>query len=458
VGHREVSVGEGFENGVMFSEALLGQRAEETTHAGTLTSPSVSLISALGGGPTTSGVRMSESTAEGIPAWFAVRGVVSETVGQVPLKVFRKLPRGKQPDENHSLYYVLHDQFNPEMTAYEGKELLTRNVCDWGNGYAEIVRDNAGRVKALWPLAPNRMFVDRDEFNRRRYRYRSLAGQGFEWIWNPARPPIFHLRANSLDGLVGRSAIRILADCFGLTKAAEEFGARFFSNNAMPGMVATYKGKLTKEQKQNLREGFQRVNGGLSNAHRLAILENDITLTKMGVDPAAAQFMELRGLQIEEIARTLRVPLFMIQHMTKSTSWGTGIEQMLIAFNSITMMPWYTMWQQTTSRDLLTQKSFATHAALFVVEAMMRGDFKTRQDGLAVQFDKGVITRNEWRALEDRTAMEDEFADEAMVPINNVVPASLARETFKKQAAPAPAPNLNAPNDPPADNPDKDTE
>lgn len=424
----------------MISERLLERRGEEIADTGTLTSPSVSLISALGGGPTTSGVRISEGTAEGIPAWFAVRGVVSETVGQVPLKIFRKLPRGKQPDETHSLYYVLHDQFNPEMTAYEGKELLTRNVCDWGNGYAEIVRDNAGRVKALWPLAPNRMSVDRDGQNRRRYRYRAASGQGFEWISNPARPPIFHLRANSLDGLAGRSAIRILADCFGLTKAAEEFGARFFSNNLTPSAIAYYKGKLTPPQKANLRESFQRVHGGVSNAHRLAILENDIKLEKMGVDPAAAQFMELRGLQIEEIARTLRVPLFMIQHMTKSTSWGSGIEQMLIAFNSITMMPWYTMWQQSIGRDLLTQKSFATHAALFVVEAMMRGDFKTRQDGLAVQFERGIITRNEWRALEDRTAMEDEFADEAMVPINNVVPASLARETFKKQSAPtAPA-------------------
>jgi phage portal protein BeeE len=55
----------------------------------------------------------------------------------------------------------------------------------------------------------------------------------------------------------------------------------------------------------------------------------------------------------------LRVPLFMIQHMTKSTAWGTGIESMMLAFINITMMPWFTIWQQTIGRDLLTQKSFA---------------------------------------------------------------------------------------------------
>ncbi len=420
----------------MISQRLLERRGEEFENTGTFTSPSVSLISSLLGGPTTSGSRVNEWTAEGIPAWFACRQVVSETVGQTPLKVFRKLPRGKAPDDRHSLYYVLHDQFNPEMTAYEGKELLTRNVADWGNGYAEIVRDPAGRVKALWPLAPSRMRVDRDAFNRRRYRYRNAAGEGFEWIWNPARPPIFHLRANSLDGLVGRSAIRILADCFGLTKAAEEFGARFFANNMMPGAVATYKGKLTPPQKQNLRESWTRVHGGLSNSHRLAILENDIKLEKMGVDPNAGQFLETRGLQIEEIARVLRVPLFMIQHMTKSTSWGTGIEQMMLAFLNLTMMPWFTIWQQSIGRDLLTAKSFTTHTALFVTRALTRADFATTQAGLKIQYDCGVINSNEWRELEDRNARDDAFGDEFMVPQSNTVPVSQALQTIQDDSDP----------------------
>lgn len=417
----------------MFVERLFERRGEEIAHTGSLVSPSVSLIQSLGGGPTISGVRINESTAEGIAAYFACRQVISETTGQIPLKVFRRLERGKTPDLAHTLYYLLHDQFNPEMTAYEGKELLTRNVCDWGNGYAEIQRDINGRPIALWPLAPNRMAVDRDEQNRRRYRYHSAAGVHFEWIWNPLRPPIFHLRANTLDGLVGRGVPRILAETFGLTKAAEEFGARFFSNNAMPGMVAKYKGKLTPVQKQNLRESFQRVNGGLTNAHRLMILEHDIDVSKMSVDPNAAQFNELRNLQIEEVARTLRVPLFMIQHMTKSTSWGSGIEQQMLGFVNTTMMPWFTIWQQTIGRDLLTRKSFETHTALFVVEALLRGDFATRQAGLQIQKQNGVRTSNEWRELEDLNALDDDFSDEPMVPVNNVVPASLAREFLTRR-------------------------
>jgi HK97 family phage portal protein len=327
------------------------------------------------------------------------------------------------------------------MTAYEGKELLTRNVCDWGNGYAEIVRDaQQGRVKALWPLAPDRMKVDRDELNRRRYRYRAQAGKGSSGSGIPRNRPSSICAPTPSTALPVDPRSRILADCYGLTKAAEEFGARFFSNNAMPSAVATYKKTLTPAQKNNLRESWQRVHGGLANAHRLAILENDIQLTKMGVDPAAAQFMELRMLQIEEIARVLRVPLFMIQHMTKSTAWGSGIESMMLAFINITMMPWFTIWQQTIGRDLLTQKSFATHTALFVTRALQRGDFKSMQEGLEIKFRNGAVTRNEWRELEDQNGQDDEFADEPMVPINNMVPASLARETFKKQQQAQPAP------------------
>jgi len=423
----------------MFAERLFERRGEELANTGTFSSPSVSLLSALGAGATTSGVKVSEASAEGIATWFACRQIISETIGQVPLKVFRKLQGGKEPDESHSLYYVLHDQFNPEMTAFEGKELLTRNVVDWGNGYAEIVRDAGGRIRALWPLSPSRMFVDRDEFNRKRFRYRAGSGQLFEWIHDSARPPIFHLRANTLDGLIGRSAIRILADCFGLTKAAEEFGARFFSGGAMPGLVATYTGTLTPAQKQNLRESWQRVGTGLSNAHRLAILENDIKLEKLGIDPKAAQLNDLRSFQTSEIGRILRVPPHMYGDTEKSTSWGTGIEQQQIGFVNITMMPWFTMWQQSIGRDLLTAKSFETHTALFVIEALLRGDFNSRQAGLQIQFQNGVRTANEWRALEDMNARTDEFGDEAMVPVNNMVPASLARVRFEAQASAKPA-------------------
>jgi HK97 family phage portal protein len=419
----------------MLSERLFERRGEEIPNTGTLTSPSVSLINSIGGWLTSSGVRVNPYMAESLTAWWATRAVITETTGQVPLKIFRKLPRGKAPDESHPLYYILHDQFNPEMIAYEGKELLTRFVCDWGNGYAEIDYDPNNRIRGLWPLAPDRMTVDRDELNRKRYRYTSAAGQRFEWIHNPQRPPIFHLRTNTLNGLVGRSAIQILADCFALTKAAEEFGARFFSNNAMPGMIATYKGKLNSAQKQNLRESWQRVNGGLSNAHRLAILEHDIQLTKMGVDPNAGQFLETRMLQIEEIARILRVPLFMIQHMTKSTSWGTGIEQQMIGFVNITMMPWFTIWQQAIGQYLLTAKSFATHQALFVTNALVKGDFKTRMDGYAVQIANGIATPNEVRELEDMNLRADPYGDQAMVPVNNAVPASLAKDYFANKAS-----------------------
>jgi HK97 family phage portal protein len=236
-----------------------------------------------------------------------------------------------------------------------------------------------------------------------------------------------------LDGLVGRGVPAILSECFGLAKAAEEFGARFFSNNAMPGMVAKYKGKLTPQQKTNLRESFQRVNGGLSNAHRLMILENDIAVDKMSFNPAESQFNELRSMQIEEVARGLRVPLVLIQHMTKSTSWGTGVEQIMRGFETITMMPWLITWQQGVGMYLLTRKSFETHTALFVVEALRRADFLAQQQGLEVQFRNGIATRNDWRQLVDRSAQTDEFADEPMVPINNMVPVSLAREAFQRQ-------------------------
>jgi len=405
--------------------APMGERRGEEIAAGTLTSPTVSLIQALGGGKTTSGATVNESTAEGIPAWYASVRVISETVGQLPFKLYRKVRGGKFPDERHPLYTVLHDFANPEMIAYVYREMQTRFLATWGNSYAEIERDGDGRVKALWPLAPNRMRVDRDEQNRKRFRYTAANGQGFEWIWNPRRPPIQHLMINCENGLTGRSPIRVLLDSLGLTKAAQEYGERFFGNNQTPAGILYSKTRLSPQAKQHLREGWQKVHGGLSNQQRLAILEEDLKFERVGLPNVEAQFLETRSLQIEETARILRVPLFMIQHMTKSTAWGSGIEQMGLGFVNFTLMNWLVQWVQATRRDCLSDRGFETHDAGFVVNSLVRGSFAERMAGYKIQAEIGMASPNDLLRREDENVRDDDFGDQYLVPVANYVPASV---------------------------------
>ena len=66
----------------------------------------------------------------------------------------RRKETGKERADSHPLYTVLHDAPNDEIDSFRFVELMMTHLLTWGNFYAEIVTDEAGRVRQLWPLAP----------------------------------------------------------------------------------------------------------------------------------------------------------------------------------------------------------------------------------------------------------------------------------------------------------------
>jgi HK97 family phage portal protein len=366
-------------------------------------SPSAWLLEALGGSKTASGQRVTPTTAEGIPVIYACTGIIADTVGQLPLKLFRRTDQGKEPDVKHSLYSVLHDLPNPFMTAIEFRQVVTRWLALWGNGYAEIERDRAGNVRGLWPLASDRMTVDVDGRGYLRYTYRLKDGGVESWSWtDPNTPPILHLKINSQDGYVGRSPVTLLRESLGITVAADQHAASFFGNGAMPDIILSKKGpgQMSPKAKQNFVESWKERFGGSAKAHGMALLEEEFTVTPITMPMRDAQFLEVRSFQIEDGARIYRIPLFMLQHNSKESSWGTGIEQMFLGFMNTTMAPWLVLWEQAIARDLLTKKSFNTHFAKFSMQALMRGDSASRGEFYTRMLALGM-SPNEILNLED---------------------------------------------------------
>ncbi len=375
---------------------------------GTTTVPLNTFVSLLNGDKTAAGNEITVKNAEGIPAIYACVHVLSETCGQLPLKLYRKSAdgKGKEPDPSHPLYVILHDLANPELTAMQFREMQTRHLALYGRSYAYIQRDRRGDIIGLWPLHPMRMFVDRDELNRKRFKYWMGKNQYQEFINNPEKPEIFHLHINSEDGLDGRSPLLINRESLGITKAADDYVGSFFANGAIPGVLLTHPGKLSDKAKENLRRSWLEKFMGARKANKLAILEEGIAVSVVGVDPQKSQLDTLRAAQIEAAARIYRVPNFMIQNQTKDTSWGSGIESQMLGFINVTMMPWFQQWQQAIARDLLTRQSFYTHEPIFVVNALVRGDIKTRYEAYASARQNGWLNGDEIRELEDLNPIE----------------------------------------------------
>jgi HK97 family phage portal protein len=282
--------------------------------------------------------------------------------------------------------------------------VMMRWLCLWGNCYAEIERDATGAVVGLWPLASDRMLMDRSPAGYLRYTYSSKAGGQATWeVKNPDNPPIFHLHINSQDGFTGRSPITLLRESLGITMAADRHAGAFFGNGAMPDLVLSKKGPgvMSAKARQNFIESWKEKFGGSAKAHGIALLEEDFTVTPLTMPMKDAQFLEVRSFQIEDGARTFRIPLFMLQHTNAVSSWGTGIESMGRGFVTFTLMPWLVRWEQAIARDLLTRKSFNTHFARFSTAGMMRGDSQGRASFYTSLVATGALSPNDVLALEE---------------------------------------------------------
>ncbi len=166
----------------------------------------------LTGFPGVAGVDVNTTTAEGISAVYACVAAISETVGSLPLDVYRNTDNGREKAKSHPLYRLLHDAPNNYQTALEFREQMQRHVLLRGNAYAEIVWNPNGSVKALLPMHPDSVTVLRSSLGNLVYEH--VDGKG-----NQRRllaDEVLHLRYHSDDGILGRSPIQVARDTIGL--------------------------------------------------------------------------------------------------------------------------------------------------------------------------------------------------------------------------------------------------
>lgn len=268
---------------------------------------------------------------------------------------------GKEKAIDHPLYLLLHDEPNPEMSSFVFRETLMTHLLLWGNAYAQIIRNGKGEVIGLYPLMPNKMTVDRDEHGRLYYSYmrqndEAIQSKDSTVILKP--DDVLHIPGLGFDGLVGYSPIAMAKNAIGLAIATEEYGAKFFSNGAAPGGILEHPG--TVKDPQRIRESWQSTFGGSGNANKIAVLEEGMKFTPIGIAPEQAQFLETRKFQINEIARIFRIPPHMIGDLEKSSF--SNIEQQSLKFVKYTLDPWVARWEQGIQRRLacaLTTRSIA---------------------------------------------------------------------------------------------------
>ncbi len=370
------------------------------------------ILRAIGGGKTDAGVPVSEWTAITLPVVYACVSIIADNLAQLPLNVYRTLPKGgREIAADHRLQAILHDSPNEDMSSFVLRQTVSHHALLWGNGYCEIERNRGGEPIGLWPLYPDRTRARKPNGERLRYES-SINGQIVRL--DPA--DVLHIPALGFDGYVGYSPVAVARQAIGMGLAMEKFGAKFFANDSKSGGFLQHPGKLGDEGVKNVATGFN-AQGGPDNAFKIKVLEEGMKFIATTIPPDDAQFLSSREFQVAEIARIYRVPLVMLQSMEKSSSWGSGIEQMMIGFVVWTIQPWLVRWEQELNRKLLSDEERAEgYFIKFNLNALLRGDMKARGQFYKDLFGLGSINPNEIRALEEMNPYE--AGNQFRVPLN----------------------------------------
>lgn len=408
--------------------SMLAVQAASGSETLTLTDPADRWFGVDVGAMSNSGRRVSPDLALRLSAVYACVNLLSKTVASLPLRMYR-IERGTTGSgtsksyeaPEHPLNDLLEHQPNRWQTAWDFRAMLQMHLSLRGNAYAEIISGPRGFADRLEPIHPDRMNkVERLPDGTLRYTFTDENNQRVVRL----QDEMLHLRSAIAPGLVGISPVSYARETIGLGLATEEHGARLFSNGARPSGVVQMSKRMSDPAFERFKAQWRQMYNGLHNAGSTPILEEGAEFKSIALTSEDAQFLGTREFQIEEIARWFDVPLVMLHHMTKTSSWGTGVEAIMLAFVRNNLMPWLSSWTSAIRRDLIIAPNY--YEARFDVEELQRGDSKAQAEFFNKLVIAGILTRNEARAALGYNPLGG--LDEPLVPNSNAKPADNASD------------------------------
>lgn len=366
----------------------------------------------LAGDDTTgsSGASIGATAAMKYSAVFACNRVLAETLASMPAMEYRKKPDGTREHTTETAAYdILHNEPNSDMAPFSFKESLMGAINLSGNAVCQRLLNPSGELRGLYPLQD--VHISRD------------GGQLQYTVGSDPRRPVlersqvFHIPGISLDGIIGMSPISYVAEAIKLGLSYEKFGVNFYKNGAHSTGAFSTPGELKEEAYTRLKRSLTENYTGLQNTGKPLLLEGGLTYQPFTINPVDAQLIENKRFQVEDICRIYRVPLHLVQDLTRSTN--NNIEHQSLEFIMYTMLPHFKRWEENINMQLLTPaERRAGYFIEFNVAGLLRGDMKSRSEAYAIARQWGWMSVNDIRRLENMPPIAN--GDIYLSPLNMV--------------------------------------
>lgn len=378
--------------------------------------------------PSSTGEIVNPQTATALSAYYACIVLLAATEALLPLKVLRKKAGGGSEEvPEHPAYDLLQISPNEDTTAVNFREDWVSYYLGWGHGYATIFRDGNGEPTSLRVLPPSIVQTKRDESGLF-YELRPPRG-GTEIV---AAADMLDLR-----GVRGWSVAQQATDSLGIALSEQKYAGSYLGQASAPSGVLETDGQVPPEKRETLRTQWQEKHAG-SGHQSIAVLEHGVHYKPISVKPADAQLLESRQYSVEEVCRWFGVPPEMLGRREQAQGWQAR-EHLNIEFVQHSLMRHLVEIEQETGKKLLTAaERKAGYYIRHSVDAVLRGDSRTRAAFYGLLLRLGALSPNEIRALEDMNPVGAEgdtyFMTTNLAPLDKVASGEVLE---KKAAAPA---------------------
>lgn len=355
-----------------------------------VSSPEQWFLDLLNAQPVAAGVSVTPETAMRCSAVRCAVESIAETVGQLPIFVYRRGADGsKERAPQHPVYRLVHDEVSDWLSAGAFRESLTRDALLHGAGLAFIARNSAGTPIELQRLNPSSVTIQADDFGAPHYFVNVDRGR-----IELDRGNVLHLAApgNTSPVMAAREAIGVLL-------AIEAYVGRLFANGARPSLAVLMNDDPGEGSLEKIIASWKATHGGAKQGGT-AILQGVADIKQLTMSSVDAQLIEIWSRLILDIARALRVPPVILQDYSRQT-WANsefGGQQFL----TYTLERWLKAWEGEIRLKLFSPPERDTLFAEFMTDDLLRSDFAARAESYSKLVSARIYTPNEIRAMENR--------------------------------------------------------
>lgn len=344
---------------------------------------------------------VSENTALQVSEVFGAARLLSETFGCLPVDIYQRSQKGVIAEGASQLRQVLALSPNSLQTPVEFYENMQLNLVLHGNAYARIQRNQYG-VIGLWPIAAQSITpVVMSDGSLTYQQYKGVDVVAY------ASKDILHIKLFG-NGVVGLSPIGYARNTIGLAQATDAYQGKIFKHGGKPSGVLHVSGNLTKAQRQEVRRTFIEMVEEKEFGERLVVLPHGDKYDQTQMSPADLELLEQRKFTTSQILRFMgNIPGPLVGHMSESTVWGSGIEQMFLAWYRTGLNPYASRWEQAIEKRLMTPEQRLNWKIEFDFDALLRGDSNTQAQVMQKLVGGPVWTPNEGRAAMGKPPVED---------------------------------------------------